>query len=198
MRPYGAVAFVLFAGLALSAASPQFVRAECVSGEVVAEMATEPGYQGLYKYTLTVTWDLDRHDLSHLDFFLELQNCECICDDRFVQFTSPAGQSSDGGCVSQYEGDYVCMGDPSLPPSFWSPAVKFEPSGDCEPGLSGSGTFCFYSPMPPVQNPVDPDGLAIKHGQEICTGSLSGQFPACECALQQETHTWGQVKAFYR
>ncbi|MGH7340663.1 MAG: hypothetical protein ACREKH_09255, partial [Candidatus Rokuibacteriota bacterium] len=184
MRHLGAIALSFLLAGGLCAGKTRVATAACVSGEMTAEVAPGPEFAGLYKYTLSVTWDLDQHDLSHLDFFLKLENCECICNQQFIQFGTPAGHSSSGGCDTEYAGEYVCMGDPALPPSFWAPAVKFEPSSGCEPGLQGTGTFCFYSPMPPVQTAPQPDGLVIKHGQDICAGTLVGQVPGCECSLQ--------------
>ncbi len=202
MRRIGAIAASLLFAVALGLA-PAPARATCVSGTITAELSDDPGFPGYYKYTLTLSWDLEKHELSHLDFFLALENCECLCDPRFIEFGAVAGHSesvTDGvACDSDYHGEYVCMGDPSLPSSFWAPAVKFEPEDQsCGGGVTGSGVFCFYSLMPPYDLPVLPGGLAIKHGQDICVGDLAGQIPTCDCALPNRASTWGEVKASYR
>jgi hypothetical protein len=176
---------------------------ECISGTLTASISTDPGFENLYKYCLEVSWDLGRYDLSHLDIFLQLENCECICDPRFVRFDDPAGSTmstgDDGSCINDYFGEYVCVGDPSLPGLMLGPAVKFEPEpATCEPGLVGSGLFCFYSPMPPGPPTTVPEGLAIKHGQFACTGDLLGVIPICDCFLQKTPGTWGELKATYR
>jgi hypothetical protein len=175
----------------------------CVSGTLSAEISTDPNFPNMYRYCLEINWDLGSHALGHLDIFLQLENCECICDPRFVQFDDPAGSTfstgNDGNCLNEYYGDYVCAGDPSLPQLMMGPAVKFEPKpAACDPGLSGTGLLCFYSPMPPGSATIVPGGLAIKHGQDTCIGDLMGVTPSCNCFLQNGVGTWGEVKAQYR
>jgi len=203
MRPAGAVySAVLIIALLISAPQPGWSQ-ECISGTLTASISTDPGFENMYKYCLEVTWDLGRHDLSHLDLFLKLENCECICDPQFIQFDDPAGSSSSTGddapCDNDYSGDYVCVGDPSLPELMMGPAIKYElKNPGCQPGLIGVGEFCFYSPMPPGNATVVPEGLVIKHGQQVCSGDLLGVLPICNCYLQKAPGTWGELKATYR
>jgi hypothetical protein len=194
-----------FAGLLAAVAPPPAGAQSCVSGTVTAAFDADPAHPYMWKYCVDVRWDLGRFELSHLDVFLQLPNCDCICDPRFIQFASPAGHSVNTSypgetCELDYYGVYVCKGDPSLPAEYNGPAVKFQPdpASACAPGLQGYGTFCFFSPMPP-QDPSDyPQDLAIKHGREVCYGMLSGQLPGCDCALPTKTTTWGSLKATYR
>jgi hypothetical protein len=120
----------------------------------------------------------------------------------FIRFASPAGSASpaDLSCNLDFEGQYVCKGDPSLPPAMNGPAVKFLPdtSSTCDPLLAGSGTFCFYTPMPPAAPTTHSNALAIKHGSEVCYGDLVGSLPICDCALPAQGATWGRVKSTYR
>jgi hypothetical protein len=203
MRPAGAVySTVLALALLISAPQPGWSQ-ECISGTVTVSISTDPGFDNMYMYCLEVTWDLGRHDLGLLDIFLQLENCECICDPRFIQFSDPAGSSSSSGdygnCDNDFYGEYVCVGDPSLPELMMGPAIKYDPKpATCAPGLIGTGLFCFYSPMPPGPATMVPDGLVIKHGQQVCAGDLLGILPICNCYLQQEPGTWGQLKATYR
>jgi hypothetical protein len=198
-------AFVLLAVVAMVAAAPVARAAACSSATVVASLSTDPGFEGLYKYCVEVRWDLDRYDVSHIDVFLAIPDCPCVCDKRLVSFGVPAGQSlntSSGGstCELDYFGEYACKGDPSLPPGINGPAVKFQPDPQsaCAPGVSGHGTFCFYSPMPPQPDASYLNALAIKHGQEVCYGALDGQLPSCDCAVPAQAQTWGAVKDLYR
>ena len=57
---------------------------------VTAAHSVDPGLPGLWKYTVTGSWAVGRHDLSHVDFFVALQECECVCDPRVIKFASPA------------------------------------------------------------------------------------------------------------
>jgi hypothetical protein len=196
--------FMLVCCLAVLAVQPAAATPVCASGTVTAVYNADPAFPGMWKYCAEVSWCFDKYGVSHLDAFLRLPSCDCICDPRFIQFGSPAGHAVNTSvvpnCELDYSGTYACKGDPSLPAQYNGPAVKFQPitCGTCEAGTCGYGTFCFYSPMPPQAPADDPQGIAIKHGQEICYGVLSGQMPSCDCALPTQTATWGSLKASYR
>ena len=197
-----------FATLALLAAcivvSSPARAADCVSGNmtVTAVISSDPGFVGLWKYCISGSWDVGASPaLSHINFYVGLLACECVCDPRVIKFGSPAGTST-SDCKVTYEGEYLCNGDPSIPPELQTPAVKFEyPDGQgCEPSTSGTGTWCFYSPLPPNPATVYPDAIVIKYGSgNACTGDLTGQLPSCDCTTH--THgkrTWGSLKLIYR
>jgi hypothetical protein len=190
----------LLPSLGLSASSAP-AGAQCATGTITASLSSDPGFIGQYKYCVDASWDLVQHELSHLDVFLQLPDCPCICHPSFIGFTQPAGQSTETGdvCVQPYTGSYLCKGDPSLPAGFNGPAVKFQPDASlCDPGINGSGTFCFYSPMPPAPPSDHANAIAIKHGQDVCYASLTGSLPSCDCALPTQALTWGSVKSMYR
>ena len=63
---------------------------------------------------------------------------------------------------------------------------------------SGTGTWVFYSPFPPAPYSVDPEGAAIKHGQQVCLGQLAGTMPQGDCTTPAQTRSWGGMKAIYR
>jgi hypothetical protein len=191
--------------LALASFAPRVDATGCVSGPVTASVSNDPGFVGLYKYCVNVEWTLGQNELGHLDVFLELDNCECVCDSRLIKFGVPAGwqtgeYQNGESCLLNYFGKYACAGDPSIPDEMNGPAVKFEPDAllACPPSIEGSGSFCFYSPMPPSPPGVFANGLAIKHGREICYGTLEGVLPTCNCALPTHRSTIGVIKATYR
>jgi hypothetical protein len=170
---------------------------------VSAAISNDPGFVGYYKYTVSGTWDVTRLGLSHLDIFIEMQECACKCDGSLFKFNAPAGtsnglNSSVGLCTVQYEGEYLCRQDPSIPDEFASPTVKFDATGACEPLTVGSGTWYFYSLFPPSPFSVYADAVAIKHGRGTCTGDLRGTLPVCDCSVPAESRTWGQMKVLYR
>ena len=81
------------------------------------------------------------------------------------------------------------------------PVVRADPSmcgAPCEPGIAGTGTWTFYSPFLPAPFSVYPDGVAIKHGQQVCTGPLAGQMPMGDCTTPAQAMSWGGVKSLYR
>ena len=175
-----------------------------IHGMITAEITNDPGFEGLYKYSITFWWDTSK-GLSHTDVFLDLENCECICDEGIVLFPSPAAESTgelpdETECTAEYEGDYVCMGDPTIPQGM-GPAVKWDAvTGEdgCEPGKTGMGYACFYSPLPPSPINSLPEGIGVKAGQDTCLGPIDGVFPMCDCTVQIEVETWGGVKSQYR
>jgi hypothetical protein len=175
-----------------------------VAMQVSAARSYDPGFEGLWKYTVTGAWDVTRYDLGHIDFFLGLANLECICDPRVIKFPTPAGtsdgMSASGPCTAIYYGQYLCKGDPAIPEELRTPTVKFEPNETigCEPGVKGSGTWVFYSPFAPAPFSVYPDAVAIKHGRGTCTGDLVGTMPMGDCTVPTRAATWGGVKAIYR
>jgi hypothetical protein len=155
----------------------------------------------LYKYCVSASWNVAQ-DLSHMDTFLGLPDCPCICSPLFIRFASPAGTASpvDNSCSLNMFGEYVCKGDPSLPPAMNGPAVKFNPdtNSSCNALLVGQGTMCFYSPMPPQASQTYVNALAVKDGQNVCYGNLVGSLPSCDCALPTQNLTWGALKSTYR
>ena len=170
---------------------------------VTAEPSVDPGFEGLWKYTVTGNWDVTQFGLSHIDFFLQLKDLECICDPRVIKFPTPGGTStgtSDAGpCIVTYTGKYNCKGDPTVPAELAAPTVKFDTDdGPCVGAVAGSGTWVFYSPFAPGPYSEDPEGAAIKHGQGVCVGSLSGTMPMGDCATPASAKSWGGVKAMYR
>lgn len=195
-------ALLLCSGMTLSLVASPAAAQQCGSGSITVTVSSDPGFVGLYKYCVDVSWNLDQFGLSHLDVFLGLPDCPCICDPNFVKFATPAGSASppDDSCDHPFLGSYVCKGDPSLPAGMNGPAVKFTPDAvsTCDVSLGGSGTFCFYSPMPPAAPATHTNALAIKHGQETCYGDIVGSLPICDCALPTQTGTWGALKATYR
>jgi len=182
--------------------SAQFV--ECADGVVVAEEVNDP--LGIYKYTLTIEWDTGTpFAMSHLDLLVPL--CDCLCDDDPTGGSLPFAVADSAGhstgetatgepCTVYYEGLIEC-GDPSIP-GFEGALVKFEPieSEGCMPGVTGTGTFCFYSDV----EPDDVDELPLllmKYEGLNCFGNLSGQLPLCPECDSNPVHpaTWGRVKS---
>jgi len=209
MEEWGPTMKRCFATLALlamlGAAPPHAFAADCVSANmtVTATVSSDPGFEGLWKYCVSGSWDVGSPPaLSHIDFYAGLLDCECVCQPGVVLFGSPAGTSTGEPepCTVNYDGEYLCKGDPSVPPELASPAVKFEaPAQTCEPSTSGSGTWCFYSPLPPATAGNYTDGVVIKYGANSCTGDLSGQLPSCQCATEVGgKRTWGSLKVLYR
>jgi len=185
-----------------------FAQTPCDSLELTVKVTfpNDPGYEGLYKYSIQGAWDVGGFGLSHLDVFLQLEECQCKCQPGIVQFTTVAGQSSGvmegtpDSCTVYFSGEYLCEGDPSISEEFAGPTVKFdaEDAGACEAGVMGSGSWWFYSALPPGSSQTYAGRAAIKHGQDICVGDVVGQLPICQCPTAVESKTWGGVKSIYR
>ncbi len=174
-----------------------------LSAQVAVSNAVDPGFVGLYKYTITVAWNVGSHDPSHVDLLIGLNDCSCICDPRLFKFATIAGVSTgvnaSGGCQVPYAGLYACKGDPSIRGTTTGPAIKFTPDETlCSTDETGSGTFVFYSPLPPGASQVSPNAIAIKHGTATCYGPLVGPLPICDCSVPAQAASWGRIKDIYR
>ncbi len=183
---------------AVSFLLPSSAASQCsISGTSTAALVIGGPFDGLYKYTLELTWDTGGAGLSHLTIDLNLDTCSEACLPGMFQMDSPAGTSDgDGGCVAEYVGLFECDGDPTIPLS--GPVIKFEDiQGDgCDAAASGSGTFCFYSPLLPDATP-EAGNLWIKFSGDTCSGDLVGDMPACTPPVPVTRATWGAIKALY-
>jgi len=174
-----------------------------LSAHSTAEYVTAGEYAGIYRYTIDLTWDLGRRDPTHLDILVGLLDCACVCDARLFRFVTPAGTSKGmnaaGACEIQYAADYRCMGDPSIQGTTLGAAIRLHAlDGDCENLGTGSGSFVFYSPLPPGGEGQYGDAIALKQGLNTCYGVLIGELPMCDCTVPAGPTSWGRVKSVYR
>ena len=188
--------------LAATLAATPAAAACSISGNCTAVPNVAPASAG-WTYTLVVTWDTGtNYALSHLDLLLDTVGARCSCADiaEGLVLASPAGNSDgEGGCAVPYLVALECQGDPSIP-GVGGILLKFEPNeADCQPGATGTATFTFGSPLPPV--PVDEDILSLvdKFSTQHCFGQLTGVFPGMACnPVVDEPRAWGEVKGLYR
>lgn len=172
-----------------------------VSGTATVDIGTG-AFEGYWCYTIDFTWD-SAFSLSNLSNFVGLDGLECACDPGIFVFPSPAGSTTgfDDGveCTMSYEGEYVCNGNPSLPPELDSmAAVKWEPSPEiCDAGKTGSGTMIFYSLLAPGDDEFHPDVLVIKAGLTTVVGGVQGTLPAADCGVHNEEDSLGHLKGRY-
>lgn len=180
---------------------------DLIDVEVTAEISTDSGYEGLYKYTVSGSWAISGNEegqaISHIDFLIGVE-CPCFCDSSMgsVLFPNPAGTSTgenDRGvaCEVRYNGMVACGGLPET--SF--DVLKYEILGaKCTPLDTGSGTWIYYSTMAPLPWAEYNDAVIIKYGEMICYGTLRGQLPDClECIPVSTEHgSWGSMKSLYR
>src|SRR5262249_48701586 len=183
--------------------SPVYTPCPQLSAQVVVTTSQDPGFVGLHKYTVTLTWDVGTHDPSHVDVIIGLNDCACVCDPRLFKFATIAGVSTgvngSGACQVPYAGSYLCKGDPSIQDIATGPAIKFTPDETlCSTSESGSGSFVFYSPLPPGASQVASNAIAIKHGTATCYGPLVGPLPICDCSVPTQAASWGKLKDIYR
>jgi hypothetical protein len=199
VRP-GVVVVVLLASVLL-AVMPEATSARVVWGTSTAEIASTPGFEGYWHYTLVISWDtteIGGHGMSNVDFFLSLGVCQCACYQGVVRFDDVPGIGGGmDGCDLGFIGLYECAGEPHFPEL--GPTVKFEHDGGvCEPDWNGTAVLDFYSIFEPGEAQLHPGVLGIKAGTQIAEGPLDGVLPLCTCGSPVENTSWGTVKALYR
>jgi hypothetical protein len=212
MRRYGLL-LLLFVPLAVSLLMPQgaptetATRCNSATMNISATFPNDEGFEGMWKYTVTGSFDLGEgsQGLSHISFLFQL-DCDCICElelRNFFAFDYPAGtctgeDSLANPCTVEYLGLLECQGDPFITSNL--PAFKFEaPNGQgCETTEAGTGTWWFYSYIPPMDDASYIDAIVIKYGNNECTGDLYGQMPICDCnVVPTSEKTWGAIKSNY-
>ena len=203
MHPCLRILFLLL--LLTSVAVPSAAeRCDSIEMTVTASYPNDPGFEGYYRYNVFGSWEVWPRALSHIDVFLMLQQCPFVCTPGVVAFADTAGLSTGSTAAGDacypvwYLGEYLCNGDPSLPDNLRFSAVKFEPfeGQSCEPGTVEMGSWRFYSFLPPGPSVTHVDAVAVKHGQYVCTGDITGQLP--NCTVARENESWGRLKSLYR
>lgn len=150
------------------------------------ELSDDPGFEGLYKYTVRVSWEFDQYAAGHLDFFLDVAAFDDTCSANSVHFPAVAGTSTgedDLGapCSVDYLGEFLCKTDPSLQQSDLGLSIKYEPlDANCFTGTNGTGTFCFYTAVPPGLPGLHDQAVAIRHGRVVTLGPLFGPLPGTD------------------
>ncbi len=185
----------------LALAFPVASQGQYIWGTSTAELTTDPGFEGYWKYCFEIGWDVSEfgHGVSHASMILGLEDCFCACDDPYFMCADPAGSGPGvGGCTVYYYCEFDCEGNPHFPGE--GPTIKFEPDeDDCEPGYTGWIEACFYSLFEPIDPGVFPDVLGIKFATQTETGDLEGVLPFCECGITPVDHaTWSVIKSIYR
>ena len=172
--------------------------------EVTAELSVDPGYEGMYKYTISGNWEVDGVDaVSYILYSLGAE-CPCLCDSSIgmVEFPNTAGTSTGennrgDACEARYNGFVECSGLLETDDI----VLMYEVFGaGCDPVEIGSGTWIVYSTMSPLPWAEYPGAVYVKYGNNTCTGTLTGQLPDClECMpVSVEQDSWGAIKSLYR
>ena len=179
-----------------AAVSP--VAAACLDGTIVAAYQPDGPYRGLYLYTATLNFLLEK-GLSNVTLDLGFSEClEYACHQTFL-FADPAGESSGvvANCLVTYVGEFNCAGNPSIDLNV--PVVKWDASAspDCEPGPMGTVTLRFYTNLGPDPN-RDLSLFLIKNGQAVCEGTLTGDAPVSPCSVPTREARWGEIKSMYQ
>lgn len=180
--------------LMTAASGPAY--ADEVSGTITAEPTDRPDL-GNYKYTFSFSWDTSQ-GLSHVDLLLSVLACTAFCDGTApILFPSPAG-STISTCEAFFGGALRCTGDPSVDEI--GVLLKFERLADeeCLPGKQGTGTFVFYTNLPPRASQTYEDVILIKNGRFKDYGDLVGQLPGCQLTNPTEDNSWGRIKTIFR
>jgi hypothetical protein len=167
-----------------------------------AEISTDPGYEGFWKYCYEVSWCALPHGVSHVDVLLWMvQDCPCLCSQGYFAFadTVGSGPGTPNGepCIVCYHGMFECNGDPSV--GLEMPVIKFEPYEDhCEPDVEGWAHLCFYSVAEPI-GIGSGECVGIKFAGEFAVGDLTGVLPGCDTERSSPAPAaWGKIKALYR
>lgn len=177
---------------------------EAIDITVTAAVSTDPGYEGLYKYTISGSWEVSGIGAVSYFLFSLGPECPCLCDSSIssVQFPNTAGTSTgenirENPCEARFNGFVECSGLLETDDS----VLKYEVLGaSCYPVETGTGTWIVYSTMEPLPWAEYPNAVYVKYGDNVCTGTLAGQLPNCyECIqVSTESKSWGAVKSMYR
>jgi hypothetical protein len=168
--------------------------AQCVSGTSTASVETSGPYDGLWKYTVDISWTTTQ-GLSNVTMDCGFGICAAATCAETFSFETVAGTGSGDGCTVDFAGEFNCNGNPSI--GINDPIVKWDVTAACEAENSGTATLYFYSslgPSPQSQAPV----FLLKNGQNVCTGQISGDCPTPPCVVPVSSSSWGGLKEDYQ
>ena len=114
---YTGIGLCLAGLLALLPAISQAQSSGSVDILIAAMESNDPGYEGLYKYTITGNWDLgDGGAISYILFSLG-DECPCLCDTALstIVFPNPGGTATGETirgreCQARFAGFIECGG----------------------------------------------------------------------------------------
>ena len=182
---------------------PAFAYPDYVWGEASVTEATDPEYEGYWKYCMSIGWDVSgyaegAHGASHVSLVLELEECLPDCGDACFAFPDTVGMGAgDNGCDVYFYAELDIKGDPTVPAE--NPTVKFEPYADiCEPDVAGTANVCFYSLIPPESGDPEDAPIWIKFGLYTEEGLITGPLPSCEGTATVGHSTWSSIKRLFR
>lgn len=192
-------AAALALGLLVGVSAIAIAEEDYVSATSSAWLADDEGFEGYWKYCITVTWNVrdfsnPAHSLSHVSILLGLETCAQVSSPGYFAFDDTVGASVGyDGCTVYYYSEFNRTGDPTIPEPV--PTMKFEPyETSCEPGVAGTAHVCFYSLAAPKTASSFPSSVWIKFGQNVTSGRLEGALPGCRFTAV-EPSTWGRIKA---
>lgn len=168
-----------------------------VTGTVTASFPNDPGYEGLWKYTIQLDYWENQGEFNSEDddsrgfrLFLDLGNCPCICHPGIFFFPPQPGQHEDDHHASSattgvgilsggedeecgYFGSFHCQGAPDGC-HITGPFLEFSTGDDeeCDDDDEGSRTFIFYS----VFAPAPESQHLIFNSDDGDDDDLDGQF----------------------
>lgn len=186
MRCRGVTKFVLLAAvLVCLQVSPLFASLEppYIDGTSTATFVVGGPLDGWWLYEMDIEWNLTNNGGGSLSHFDLIFNTGCPTASEPSNFALFTGQSTgedypDDPTAVDWTG-YFQIGDPSLDPEITNPILKYNEYTE-DPGITGYGTFTFYSIAEPKTGIFD-DALVAKDG--IATpdiyGNLSGDVPSC-------------------
>lgn len=176
--------------------------AQCVTGSISAELETSGPFDGLWKYTVDITWEIPQ-GLSNVAIQCGFDCATAICDAGWAfADTSGTGDgvtndetSVPGDCTVPFVGEFDCKGVPQL--GLDGPTIKWDALDfpECESGTTGSATLCFWIDLPPEPESEAPI-VVIKNGLNVCEGMLVGDCPSCPVGV--EAIDWSKVKVQFK
>lgn len=150
-----------------------------ITGESTASLVDEGEYTGLYRYDISISWNL-KYPYSHLNNFDIILNQASLSPDTIIEFSTAAGHSTgrflsdniqDATWTGSFLASNISLGD--------KPVIEYDPVNLIgHIGSRGYGVFSFYSNMIPEYGVYD-DVLATEHGfRSVTYGTLTGAYPS--------------------
>jgi hypothetical protein len=175
-------------GLALAAAPA--AAGNTIHGTSEVEITADPGFAGLYKYTLHLTWDLRYGGQHSSHFYVRMGGLTETCEANTVVFGDPAGTApgDDQGvpCDAAFGGEYFCKDLPWFPHFDQIAFAKFEQlDTDCQLPGEGSGTFSFYTHLAPGIPGEHRYTVGMRQGFSLAIGHIEGPLPGLSAAREQ-------------